>query len=65
MAEKFTKMLDREGKTVGEIKNLHSRKCKLEGCSGWRIHVKWPNGKSTFPCSKGIKVIDDETMQII
>lgn len=57
-------MLSRDGTRRGEIKNLRSRRCSLEGCNGVRIHVKWPDGKSTYPCSKGCKRVDDETMQI-
>lgn len=58
------KMLSRNGSMIGEIKNLNSRRCKLEGCTGVRIHVKWPNGRSTYPCSKGCKQIDADTLQI-
>lgn len=28
--------------------------CMLEGCSGARIGVRWPDGKITWPCSKGM-----------
>lgn len=58
-------MLDRTGLVKGAIKNPHSRKCTMEGCTGWRIHVVWPNGKSTYPCSKGCRSIDENTMQIL
>lgn len=27
--------------------------CTLEGCGGTRLHVKWPDGKRTYPCAKG------------
>lgn len=37
----------------GVILNLHSRPCSLEGCTGVRMYVKWPDGKHTYPCSKG------------
>ena len=29
--------------------------CRLEGCTGVRISVRWPDGKLTRPCSKGLK----------
>jgi hypothetical protein len=27
--------------------------CPLVGCGGLRLHVRWPDGKRTYPCSKG------------
>ena len=32
-----------------------SRACTLEGCRGERFGVKWPDGHTTYPCSKGLK----------
>lgn len=29
-------------------------RCRLEGCSGMRLGVKWPEGNLTWPCSKGL-----------
>jgi hypothetical protein len=29
-------------------------RCRLEGCTGFRVTVKWPNGRITHPCSKGL-----------
>ena len=65
MNNKKKYMLSSDGKMRGEIKNLQSRKCRLEGCTGWRIHVKWPDGSSTYPCSKGCIVVDKETLKIM
>jgi len=31
------------------------RFCRLEGCTGQRMGVRWPGGKVTWPCSKGMK----------
>ena len=31
------------------------RICNLEGCSGMRIGVRWPDGKLTFPCTDGMR----------
>jgi len=30
------------------------RRCQLEGCLGRRIGVRWPDGRITWPCSKGM-----------
>ena len=57
-------MLNRDGTIQGIIINPNSRKCAMEGCTGMRIHVKWPDGKSTYPCSKGCKEVNQETLQI-
>lgn len=35
----YTKMISRDGKIVGEIKNLHSRPCPMAGCKGHRMLV--------------------------
>jgi hypothetical protein len=48
------------GKVVGK-----GKRCTLEGCKGWRIPVRWPKGKLTWPCSKGmIDGPENNTMQI-
>lgn len=39
--------------------------CRMEGCIGLRISVKWPDGKHTFPCSKGLKPIGENRYQIM
>jgi hypothetical protein len=28
--------------------------CRLEGCPGTRVTVKWPDGRTTHPCSRGL-----------
>ena len=38
-----------KGKTTGR-----AHRCRLDGCSGWRIVVKWEDGHVTHPCSKGM-----------
>lgn len=38
--------------------------CTLEGCPGFRISVRWPDGKLTRPCSRGLKVRKDGHYQI-
>lgn len=39
--------------------------CNLEGCRGLRLHVRWPDGKRTRPCSKGCDFRKDGNLQII
>lgn len=57
-------MLSRDGTEQGEITNLHAYPCRMMGCTGMRISVRWPDGKHTFPCSKGCTQLDDHTWKI-
>ena len=41
-----------------------TRYCTLEGCNGLRLGVRWPDGKITFPCLKGMHSVDEYTLQI-
>jgi hypothetical protein len=38
--------------------------CRLEGCGGTRLHVKWPDGQRTYPCGKGCTVKADGSLRI-
>jgi len=57
-------ILSSDGKLIGEIKNLNSRPCPMEGCTGVRMHVKWPVGNSTYPCTKGCTQIGSRLWKI-
>ena len=41
--------LTREGDVEGKV--VGYQHCRMEGCHGQRIGVRWPNGKLTWPCS--------------
>lgn len=30
------------------------RVCSMEGCGGRRLATRWPSGKITYPCTKGM-----------
>ena len=54
-------MREFEGKTIlsrdGRLKGIASgatHLCSMEGCNGVRVSTKWPDGKTTYPCSKGL-----------
>lgn len=32
-----------------------SFKCRMSGCSGTRITTRWPDGRITHPCSRGME----------
>jgi len=38
-----------KGKTTGR-----AYRCRMDGCPGWRIAVRWEDGHMTHPCSKGM-----------
>lgn len=56
-------VLTRNGKEKGQTTGA-AHKCRLDGCSGWRITVRWPDGKLSYPCSRGMKVVRGATWQI-
>lgn len=53
----------RSGKLKGDI--IGTTPCALEGCRGIRLIVRWPDGKSTRPCSKGCETRPDGDLQIM
>lgn len=57
-------ILSRNGKEKGTV-TAYGHKCKMEGCTGKRFTVKWEDGTWNFICSKGIKIISEDTAQII
>ena len=57
---KETRLENIVGKIRGQGKN-----CTLESCRGWRFPVRWPNGKLTWPCTKGMTIRDDGEYQIL
>ena len=56
-------VLSRDGKEAGLVKGF-GRPCRLEGCLGWRWAVRWPDGKLTQPCSKGMKTVSGAIWQL-
>lgn len=62
--EEKSYMLSGDGKLKGEIRNFRSRRCQMEGCTGMRIHVRWPDGSSTYPCSKGCTQLGEHLWKI-
>jgi len=45
----YSRTYDEVGLTTG---STHA--CPMSGCSGLRVAVKWPDGRHTFPCSRGM-----------
>jgi hypothetical protein len=57
MFTKGTEIYSRDGKLKGVATGAQQR-CRLAGCTGLRITVRWPAGNHTHPCSKGIVARD-------
>lgn len=60
---KGTKVYSRDGASVG-LTTGSTHRCQLEGCTGRRVTVKWPDGKITHPCTKGLETRADGAQQI-
>jgi hypothetical protein len=56
------KVFSRNGKYAGVVTN--TSRCTLDGCGGTRLHVKWPDGRRTYPCAKGCDALEDGSLQI-
>jgi len=56
--KKDARIISGDGKHVGKATG-GGYACRLEGCRGWRIRVRWRDGSVTFPCSKGMLLKND------
>lgn len=54
MFKKGTIVHSRDNKIKGKLTGS-SRVCRLEGCTGRALAVRWENGKLTYPCTKGMR----------
>ena len=59
-----TTVWSRDGAEAGKATG-GSRQCAMEGCRGLRIGVRWPDGKLTWPCTKGTMERPDGSSQIL
>jgi hypothetical protein len=57
------KLYSRDGADCGVVTNTSD--CNLSGCGGTRLHVKWADGKRTYPCAKGCGENEDGSLQIL
>lgn len=49
-----TKVVSRDGRHTGRATGSTHR-CQMEGCTGVRVTTRWKDGKTTHPCSKGMR----------
>ena len=47
---------------AGVVTNVSG--CRLAGCRGLRLHVKWPDGHRTYVCTKGCDEQEDGSLRI-
>lgn len=59
----IAKVYSSDGTVVG-INTTTGYRCRMEGCTGMRITVKWPDGNVTRPCTKGMFTRPDGHRQI-
>lgn len=52
-----------DGSTFG-ILTGGSRRCRMEGCLGRSLAVRWQDGQLTYPCSKGLIDLSSGSMQV-
>lgn len=63
VSEHDTLVYNREGLEFG-ILTKSTRRCSMEGCSSERRMVRWPDGKKTWPCVRGLINRPDGHLQI-
>jgi Tfp pilus assembly protein PilP len=56
--QKGTKVWDRGRTKCGVV--IGTKNCRLEGCNGTRLITRWPDGRQTHPCTKGMKLENGE-----
>ncbi len=64
MMEKGTVVFARDGLVAG-VSTGATHRCRLEGCNGLRVTVKWPDGKITHPCTKGMATLPSGQWKIV
>ena len=59
-----TPVRSREGADRGKATgNTHH--CSMHGSNGVRVSVRWPDGRLTFPCSKGMRTRKNGDWEIL
>lgn len=58
------RVYDRDGKEYG-LTTGAQRRCQLDGCTGQRITVRWPDKRITRPCLKSLRARTNYSYQIV
>jgi len=57
-------IISRNGSEAGKLTG-GTRKCQVSGCTGICYAVRWQDGKLTYPCSKGLKWLNEDCCKLI
>lgn len=63
--QRGTAVWARHREAQGQATGGRTRSCRMEGCLGRLIDVRWSDNKLTFPCSEGIVKNDDGSLEIV
>jgi hypothetical protein len=54
MKQQVQPILSRDGKLKGRLTG-GEYSCRMEGCTGQRLGVRWEDKTLTYPCAKGME----------
>lgn len=63
--EKGQTVQSRGGTDVGVVVTGNEAPCGLEGCRGVKAAVRWPDGKTTYLCSRGLETAQKTTFRMV
>jgi hypothetical protein len=58
-------VISRDGSAKGRVVSAYGSRYRMEGCSGTRFGVRWPDGKLTRICSRSVALVNDDTVKLI
>lgn len=62
--EEIKHVISADGKETGDVTGGR-RRCQMSGCGGVCLGVKWPDGRMSWPCTKGLVATTDKTIASI
>ncbi len=57
-------VLSSDGKLQGYVTGVQFP-CRMTGCNGLRIPTRWPDGRISYPCSKGMDQLPNGDWKIL
>jgi len=62
---KGTPVVNRDGSQSGKTTGGERLCRQVEGCTGVQVAVRWPDGRLTWPCSRGMDHRTDGSWRIL
>lgn len=59
----ITHVQNRDGTETGTVVGRGSV-CSMDGCGGWRVSVRWPDGTRTRPCTRAMARVSNGLWRI-